>query len=220
MEERQNEEITEESQEERKWCVYIHTCKANNKVYVGITQQNLERRWQNGYGYKNNKYFWRAIQKYGWEDGFEHIVFAENLTQERAEYMEIMLISLYDTINPHYGYNISIGGGLSHLGIKHSEETRKKISISRTGKMTGENHPLYGKHPSAATIEKMREAGNKPVVQLDKDNNFINEFASRLVASQTTGIDNGHIGDCCNGKRKTAGGYRWMSKEKYETQFK
>lgn len=220
MEEKQNEEIIEEIEEEKKWCVYIHTCKVNNKVYVGITQQSLERRWQKGYGYINNKYFWRAIQKYGWQEGFNHIIFAENLTQEKAEYMEVMLITLYNSTNPKYGYNISIGGGFSHLGVKHSEDTKKRISINRTGKMTKENHPLYGMHPSDETIKKMSKAKNKPVVQLDKENNFINEFPSRLIAFEVTGIDNSHIGDCCNGKRKTAGGYYWMTKENYETQFK
>lgn len=220
MEERQNEEIIENTKAEKKWYVYIHTCKHNNKVYIGITQQSLERRWQKGYGYKNNQYFWRAIQKYGWDSGFEHIVFAENLTQEQAEHMEKMLIALYDSTNPNYGYNISVGGGCSHLGVKHSEDVRNKISINRTGKMTGENHPLYGMHPSEEAIKKMSKAKNKPVVQLDKENNFINEFPSRLIAFEATGIDNGHIGDCCNGRRKTAGGYKWMTKEKYENTIK
>ena len=220
MEKLQNEEIIEETKEERRWCVYIHTCKHNNKVYVGITSQTLERRWQNGYGYINNKYFWRAIQKYGWHQGFNHIVFSENLTQEEAEHEEILLIALYDSTNPKYGYNISSGGGLSHLGIKHSDDTKKKISINRTGKMVGKDHPLYGTHPSDETIKKMSYAKNKPVVQLDKDNNFINEFPSRLIAHMVTGVDNGNIGDCCRGKRKTAGGYCWMTKEDYEEQFK
>lgn len=220
MEEKQNEEIVEESQEERQWCVYMHTCKANNKVYIGITHQTLEKRWQKGYGYKNNQHFWRAIQKYGWDNGFEHIIFAENLTQEKAEYIEKKLIVLYNSTNPNYGYNKSVGGGLSHLGVKHSEETRKKISMNRTGKMKGKDHPLYGVRQSEETIQKLIKARNKPVVQLDKENNFINEFPSRLIASKITGVDNGHIGDCCNKKRKTAGGYKWMTKEKYETQLK
>ena len=47
--------------------VYIHTCP-NNKRYIGVTK-NLkpEYRWSNGEGYKSNKHFYRAIQKYGWK---------------------------------------------------------------------------------------------------------------------------------------------------------
>ena len=84
--------------ENRKWCVYMHTNKINNKVYVGQTcQQPPEKRWgQNGYKYSNNEYFYRAIQKYGW-DNFEHIIFAEDLTKKDADNMEILLIKLYNT---------------------------------------------------------------------------------------------------------------------------
>lgn len=51
--------------------VYIHTNIINEKKYVGITKQNLKRRWKNGWGYYDKSgrcYFWRAIQKYGWDN--------------------------------------------------------------------------------------------------------------------------------------------------------
>lgn len=199
MEERQKEIIIEET-EQRKWCVYIHICKDNNKAYIGVTQQNPERRWQNGCGYKNNQYFWRAIQKYGWHQGFEHIIFAENLTQERAEYMEIMLIALYDTTNPNYGYNMSIGGGFSHFGVKHSEETKKKISESRKEKYSGKNHPRFGQHCSEDSKRKMSQAKLRKhlnndeilfdvsILQYDKNGILLNDFFSVTNAAQQTGI--------------------------------
>ena len=119
--------------DERKWCVYMHTNKINNKVYVGQTCKKPEYRWNNGKGYLIQKddgtyqqpAFARAIQKYGW-DGFEHIIFAENLTKEEANTMESGLIYLYKTKNPKYGYNLTYGGEGS-VGFKHSEETKQKI---------------------------------------------------------------------------------------------
>jgi hypothetical protein len=33
-------------------------------------------------------------------------------------------------------------------GKHHSEETKKKISESRKGKLIGKNHPMYGKNHS------------------------------------------------------------------------
>lgn len=35
------------------------------------------------------------------------------------------------------------------------------------------------------------------------------EYASAFHASRGTGINRGHIGECCRGKRKIAGGYTW-----------
>ena len=51
-----------------------------DKKYVGQTCQRPEKRWNNGRGYIENIYFWRSIQKYGW-DNFEHEVVASNLTK-------------------------------------------------------------------------------------------------------------------------------------------
>lgn len=65
------------------YTVYCHTNKLNNKRYVGITKQEPKVRWQNGYGYRGNEYFFRAIQKYGW-DNFEHEILYECLNEKGA----------------------------------------------------------------------------------------------------------------------------------------
>jgi len=50
------------------YCVYIHT-SPSGKMYVGITGKEPERRWGiNGNNYMLDKCFWKAIQKYGWEN--------------------------------------------------------------------------------------------------------------------------------------------------------
>ena len=50
----------------------------------------------------------------------------------------------------------------------------------------------------------------KPVVQLDRNSNeIINVFNSAMEADRQ-GFDKGNISRCCNGKRKTHGGYKWM----------
>lgn len=84
--------------------VYMHIAP-NNKKYVGITQQKLYKRWQNGSAYHHNKHFTNAILKYGW-DNFEHIVIAENLNKEDACKLEQKLIKKYKTNNRKYGYNV------------------------------------------------------------------------------------------------------------------
>ena len=106
--------------------VYVHINKANGKRYFGVTKQDVNKRWKNGKGYPNNKYFTKDINKYGWEN-FEHIVIAKGLTEEEAKWLEIELIREWDTSNREYGYNKSLGGE-SINGYKFTEATRKKMS--------------------------------------------------------------------------------------------
>lgn len=114
----------------KKYCVYIHLNKKNNKKYIGITSQKPEARWSNGNGYKANNHFYSAIQKYGW-DNFEHIIFKNNLTKEEACELEIQLIKKYNTMNSNYGYNLTSGGDHPK---DFSEETREKLRISSTNR--------------------------------------------------------------------------------------
>ena len=149
--------------------IYVHINKTNNKLYIGQTKEHdVNKRWKNGYGYKNNKYFWNAIKKYGWEN-FDHIVLIENLSLEEANIIEEELINKYNTTNKNFGYNLKSGGRHS----KMSEETRMKISKSKMGhKVTmqtrikisknhadfsGDKNPRYGKHCSEETKKKIRE---------------------------------------------------------------
>lgn len=112
----------------KKFYVYVHTCNANGKKYVGITTRSEpERRWgRNGEGYYQNEHFYRAILKYGWNN-FQHEVF-EVGSKEEMYRKEVELISFYHSNDPNFGYNHSIGGEHGYLGCKHSEETRRKIS--------------------------------------------------------------------------------------------
>ena len=103
-------------------------------MYIGITTQKPHRRWgKDGNGYKQNRYFYNAIQKYGW-DNFEHIIMFENLKPKDAYKKEQDLIALYKSNTKEYGYNRSIGGEFGSLGSTMSEEAKKKLSILNTGK--------------------------------------------------------------------------------------
>ena len=52
----------------------------------------------------------------------------------------------------------------------------------------------------------------KPVIQYDKQGNFIAEYCSLRQAKRETGISNGGISENCNGTRKSAGGFIWKFK--------
>lgn len=170
------------------YCVYAHINTINGKIYIGQTKRgyNPNKRWNNGNGYKDNEHFWRAIQKYGW-DNFDHEIIASNLTADEANHFEELLIEKLGTMNPERGYNLRSGGEnnlpseetrkrQSESAKKRFEnpderekysirakkrfesaDERKKMSASRKGKMCGTNHPNYGKHPSQESIEKRKQ---------------------------------------------------------------
>lgn len=116
--------------QDKKYCVYKHTNKLNGKVYIGITCRPPEIRWNHGRGYKNNEHFYRAIQKYGWDEGFIHEIIADGLTKEVACQMETDLITEYDSTNYENGYNCSSGGECGNSGCTRSEEWIDKMRMS------------------------------------------------------------------------------------------
>ena len=153
------------------YCVYKHTFP-NNKVYIGITQQEPEKRCKNGLGYDAHQTLMkRAIKKYGWQN-IKHEILFKKLTKEQACKKEIELITLYDSTNKQKGYNVSSGGEgtvgvkptieskeknrIAHLGKKASLETRKKISESNRGKHNKKRNEEQKRKISEATKKAMQ----------------------------------------------------------------
>jgi len=201
----------------------MHTAP-NGKRYIGITRQSVDRRWRHGFGYKRNKHFYSAIIKYGW-DNIEHTILSEGETEENALLMEAEYISKYQTNNKRYGYNHT-DGGEGTVGCTPPEESRKKMSLSRSG----EKNYLYGKHLTEEAKKKISEAhveycksaevksmmrevnpNKKPVYQYSTDGELIkiwessHQAANELVANRTSSA----IRKCCQGDCNGAYGYVW-----------
>lgn len=179
--------------------VYIHI-SPTGKRYVGITSQDVKKRWQNGLGYRNNKHFFNAIKKYGWGN-FHHEVIKTELSKAEAECIEKELICLYASNDKRYGYNIKNGGDSNGT---HSEESKRLMSLNRKGKGT------HAK--SEDTKRKMREnhaGGTKPKrVQCVETGE---QFESINAAAQSKGLNKKAISNCCRGvdHYNTAGGLHW-----------
>lgn len=156
----------------KRWTVYVHINKINNKKYVGITSLKPEYRWgRNGSNYKVGL-FARAISKYGW-DNFDHEIVAENLLENEAKEMEKKLIFELNTfVKSNNGYNLTLGGD-GTVGIEVSEETRRKISKASKGRKhseetkellreinSGENGYWYGKKQTDEAKKKISEANS------------------------------------------------------------
>jgi group I intron endonuclease len=212
----------------------MHT-SPSNKRYIGITSQNPKRRWRkNGEGYKDHIYFWRAIQKYGW-DNFKHEILYSDLTKNEACQKEIELIANYNSNDTNFGYNISVGGESGSKGYKYTEEQRKRMGENRKGEKNG----MYGKHHTEESIEKERikhlrenlspdtiykmsiakkgkKRSNESIrKQIETISNKVICIETSIVydstkdAGRLNNIDSSSIAKVCRGERKTAGGYHW-----------
>lgn len=90
------------------YSVYRHTSPSGN-IYIGITSQKPEQRWgKAGQGYRTQKIFSSAIEKYGWSK-IKHEVLFTKLTKEKAIELESSLISHYKKLK--ISYNVSDGEG-------------------------------------------------------------------------------------------------------------
>lgn len=118
----------------------------------------------------------------------------------------------------------------SRIGHITSDETKQKISNALTGRKFSEerckniSNALLGNTPwnkgkigviSDETKQKLSESHinhtglSKGVYQYKKDGTFITYYPSASEAYRTVGVNKHHITECCNNKRKSAGGYLW-----------
>lgn len=211
------------------YTVYMHICP-NNKKYIGITKNNVEKRWNHGRGYKNCILFYNAINKYKWENIIHKILYT-NLAKEEASKKEIELIQKYKTFNSKFGYNICLGGIKGNIfseetKIKISERTkeamknpiiREKLRQSRKnqespmkGKKLSEEHKaklvhngMLGKKHSEKSKELMKKNITKKRKVICLETNMI--YDSINEAARQTGIDYRNIYRSCNMGYQTKG---------------
>lgn len=219
------------------YTVYKHVCP-NNKIYVGITGLNVKKRWSNGYGYRNNQFFFRAVEKYGW-DNIKHKILFSNLSKEQAEQKEIELISLYKSDQKEHGYNVSSGGGATTLGAKMSDETKEKIRKACKGRTpwnkgkprTPEERKKMSKNRAGIVpwnkgkkwSDKTKENISKTQLARQSGRRVVcletNEiFYSAAEAQRQTGVDRSAISKCCRKQKNflTAGKKHWVFAENGE----
>lgn len=226
----------------KKWKVYIHTNKTNNKKYIGITCTSLKRRWNNGLGYKT-QIFYRAIEKYGW-DGFTHEVVADNLSAEEAKYLEQDLIVLFKTKINENGYNVADGGSIGTVKAKsvcqfdgYGNLIHIYSSISEAAYFIGckdyhiksciigdsfQSHGFVWKYEDdCRDLNKIKKdiLNNpkshtiRPIYQYDLNCNFVKEYSNAREIFDSLGLKTTAIVQCCDGKLIQTQGFYWAYKK-------
>lgn len=130
----------------------------NNKKYIGQSV-DIEQRWRGHKCELNNNQHWndhlqKSWNKYGCEN-FEFSIL-EECDVSKLDELESQYISLYNTTDSNYGYNIEIGG---NAGKRVSDKTRRKISEHHAD-VSGEKNPFYGKKHTEESINKYLSHSN------------------------------------------------------------
>lgn len=150
--------------------IYKHT-SPSGKSYIGQTiRQDPTKRWRiGGKGYKR-EVFYKAIQKYGWEN-FTHEILEEveagtkeELVQKLNQLEEDYIIK-YSTLFPN-GYNLCSVGLNSFV----SDETKEKISLKNRGrKLTPSQRENISKgHLGVSSGMKGKVAWNRGIPMADE----------------------------------------------------
>ena len=91
--------------------------------------------------------------------------------------------------------------------VNHIDENKLNNDLSNLEWCTVKENNVHG-----TRIKRVAEKLSQKVIQLDLNGNVLNEFESMVQAGQETGVSRSNISSCCNGKLKSAGGYKWKRK--------
>lgn len=84
------------------YCIYKHTFP-DGKAYIGQTISGRQNaRWNNGRGYQYQSKVWEAISLFGW-DSIRHETIIDDLTKQRANILEQLYITFFNSVKN--GYN-------------------------------------------------------------------------------------------------------------------
>lgn len=209
--------------------IYKITNIQNKMMYIGQTTYELKDRIRHHFDKKSNcRYLNNAIQKYG-KDNFKVeiicICFDDDLNRFEEDY-----IKKYNTIVPN-GYNLKSGGNSS----RHNEETKKKISLTLTGrkstnptacvgKILTEEHKnkisnsikktLDGRPQGYSNMKEANKSKWKAVIQLDSDGNYLERFDNGAMAANSIGSNKGSIHIACR-KNTIHKNFQWFYEKDY-----
>jgi len=222
--------------------IYTITCLANGKYYIGYAT-NLEKRKNHHFSrLKINKhcnpYLQKAYNKYG-KNNFKFEILEEYPDKGFIlPSMENYWCNLLDAHNAKYGYNILptnpynkykqtkemiLKASLKRKGFKHSEETKNKMSKTRTGKKINRKSTVWnkGKKMTKEFCEKISKIRtekflNDWILILDKEYNILKKVRTKKEVLEFFKVSkNSYILNCLNKSNSSIYGHYLM----YEKDF-
>ena len=92
--------------------------------------------------------------------------------------------------------------------INHIDENKINNNINNLEWCNRSYNINYGEANKNRRKTLLNRRGKK-IIQFDKNGNEIKIFPSLMQVVRELGLSKSDLSQCCNGKRKTTGGYRW-----------
>ena len=161
--------------------IYKTTNLLNGKIYIGQDKNNNPNYLGSGTLIKN------AIKKYG-KSNFKKEILYECSTIDELNEKEKFFISEYKSTNKNIGYNIAIGGSDGcMLNRKHTNETKKKMSLSAMGKKKTDEHRKklsIANKGRKMSIEEKRKRSESSVLKGKKKSPLSVEIKKKISESK------------------------------------
>lgn len=189
--------------ENKPW-LYIGSDSKNRTDYMGSVSS---REW---------KEFWRYETK-NHPERFEKIILANLISNDRFDLLdlELKIQEQYNVVNSSVYFNKSyaskgcFGDKNNHrIGLKHTDETKKKMSDSRKKRIIKEETKTKMSISAKKRIEKMHLLGEKPKGMSGKNHTNQVKENIKLTISQLKWWTNGKI----NKRSKQQPGPEWINR--------
>ncbi len=160
--------------------IYKITNIITNKIYIGYTSQNINKRfYQHKYEAfntdeeSNHSYLYQSMRKYGTENFIIDIIYEFDQNKQNWKQLEKYYINLYNSIRPN-GYNLLQGGNKPPI---------KYGNLNNKTKIKDQNLPLLYQmlKNSKYKYNQIAKKFNISVSQLYKINTGKSRFSSNLT---------------------------------------
>lgn len=111
--------------------VYKITNTINNKIYIGLTTQSVERRWiqHKCYAKKNvNTPLYNALRMYGFDAFTIEVLYTGESLEDIQGMEQKLILQLGSQVKLGKGYNVSYGGESGKMPLDIIEIVRKKCT--------------------------------------------------------------------------------------------
>jgi hypothetical protein len=109
---------------------------------------------------------------------------------------------------------------LNYKEVNHKDENPSNNHLENLEWCSASYNINYGsrtermmQNPNYKATRKKCGVPKKPVLQFTRQGEFVKEYPSTCEAERQTKIASTHISSCCNGSRKSCGGFVWRFKD-------